>query len=347
MSTKFGVFYSIFKKMSDKYYGGTVWEIIGTAMTINLLDGIGLLGFLAKPRTIDEIKGFLKDKLPFEHFVSLLDILSMRGYIRKTSRGEFCINSNAIEKLTYTLSKHPFTEFKPLLKASETIFTEYVKSLSEGKPVHLTDPRLRLIFYDLLGSEFIDKQRETLILYSGGHQVFINKHIIDLFPGFGFNTKKLIETIGYKNVKKITACMTSNETLELAKRVRVKIDGETVLLGDLEKVEIIIIGEDYSGLKELQSNTFETAVSFMGPPSTIDIEYFFSEVRRILQPNGLLVGASLFKKKKKEKSILDFIGKLLGTHRVFGEDEFKELLRKLGYKNIDVFFSFLYKAQKR
>lgn len=344
-----GKWWGIFRHVSrgdKKYYASAIWEIIGTGITINLFDNLGILGFLAKPRTVQEISSQLPEGIPMHYITDLLEILSTRGYLRKSPDGKYQINTDAIDKLMRTLSRYPFTEFTPLIKASEKFFADYLKELSNKESVDIHDPKLALIFYNVLKKDFVERQRESLILWVGGKKRFFQKDILNIFSGFGQDARSLIEHIGYNNIKRLVIGERDKNTIEIAKRIKVKINGEEELLGNLDKVEFVILGNEAEKIEEFDPNSFDIAISFMQILIISNIEQLAKNVYNILRPKGLFIGSSPFKVREDLPSIFDIIGKLIGWKGFCGEDYFKNVLKKAGFKKADIYISYFFRAEK-
>lgn len=335
-------------KGERKYFSYQVWENIATGIAINILDKLGLLGYLAKPRSISDLESFVNNDAVFSKLVQpLLDILTKHGYISKSPSDTYQVNSTAINELMKTLDTYPHTAFKPLIIAAEKFLDEIVlKDYLEKGTINIHDPRLIAIYREVFSGDFINNQVESIIMWAGGHANFYNKDILLLLSNLGYNAKFMIEKLGYKNVKRIIVAERTDAMLELAKRVQVKLDGETKLLGDLDKVEFITVGYDAEKLRDLvEQNSVDIVMNLIQIYTISDLDRLFSDVYNVLKRNGMFLGGTPMKGSD-ETSLLDYVARFYGWRKVYTENEIKNLLYRSRFRKIKTDYSFYFRGVK-
>lgn len=347
-TTKWGLIWSK-SKGERKYFSYKVWENIAGGIAINLFDKFGLLGFLAKPRSLSEIESKINNNAVFSKLVKpILNLLVEYGYINKLGSDTYQVNSSAINELMRTLKTYPHTAFRPLIKAAEKFMDKLlIEEFLEKGEINAYDPRLITIFREVFTSDFISNQIESIIVWSGGHINFYNKEILLLFSNIGYNAKFLIEKIGYKNLRKIIIVERSESVIELAKRVSVSISGEDKLLGDLDKVEFINIGKEADLLSEsVSAGSIDIVLNLIQLYTVKNLEKLFTDIHKILKKNGIFIAGIPIKERSDKITLLDIITKFYNWHHIYSEKELKDLLSKVGFRKIKIDYSFYLRGVK-
>jgi len=336
-------------KGEKKYFTYKVWENIAEGIAINIFDKLGLLGFLAKPRSLSEIESMINNDVVFNKLVQpVLSLLAEYGYINRLGSDTYQVNSDAINKLMKTLETYPHTAFKPMIKAAEKFLDSIImKDFLEKEEVNIFDPRLLAIYREVFTSDFISNQIESIIVWSGGHANFYNKDILLLFSNLGNNAKFLIDKIGYKNIRKIIIAERSESTIELSKRVSVNIDGEDKLLNDLDKIEFINIGKEAEKLEELVNpGSVDIVLNLVQLYTIKNLEKLFMDIYKVLRKGGMFIAGTPLKEKSDKVTLLDFVARFYGWHRVYSEKEIKDLLYRAGFGKIKIEYSFYLRGVK-
>ena len=335
-------------KGDKKYYSYQVWENIAAGIAVNILDKLGLLGFLAKPRSLDDIEKKINNDALFNKVSQLIKILNRYGYINMVSPNVYQVNSEAIKKLMKTLETYPHTAFKPLLIAAERFLDEVIitQVLEKGE-INIHDPRLIAIYREVFTSDFLGNQIESIMVWAGVMRHFYNKDILLLFSNLGNNARFLIDKLGYRNIKKLIVAERTESTLELAKRLSVNIGGEKKLLSDLDKVEFVTIGQNGEKLSEvIKPDSVDTVLSIVQLYTVKDLSKLFSDIYNVLRKNGAFIGAIPMKGQAGTTTLLDLIASLYGWRKIYSIGEIKELLKRVGFRKIKIDYSFYLRGIK-
>ncbi len=301
------------------------------------LDKLGVLDFLEEPRKLDEVASFIGEVKRVDILEELMEVLADESALIKHD-GRYKVNRAEIERLH--AMRHSgnmmFRDSEPLLSGFEKVLHEIMLDILRGAGYDFVAPEVATLFYIQNASEAYALGRRLLLELGGGRSRFRGCRILDLGCGFGAEPLTILRYLDF-DCHLICADFFPN-VVDECMHTAVRINGESVLLKNLENVEFVVLDPSMRKPFPIPDEYVDVVFSFQVLHWSSHPQELISESVRVLKSGGIILTATPMKKQEKS-TVTDVIIKILGGNKTYSEEELKELFRNAGIKKFEFFLS--------
>lgn len=307
------------------------------------MEKIGLLSFLETPKKIEEIKEFIGRVRREDLLRSLLEV-AVSGSVLQRDGGEFKVNWDGVERLKSLKNQiDSFENGDVVYHAAETYLPKTALEVLRGVEKDRSSPEISLTYYWHDKSSIFRLGREMLLMLGGGRRLK-GKTVLDVGCRFGAEPSLILEHLEYDC--RLIAADFYPQVVDECMQKEVNKDGEIRRLFELENVSFVILDPYVKEPFPLDDSSVDVIYTFQVLQWYSSTHRLIEEFSRVLKRKGiLLVGIPL--KKKNEVTAQDVFYALAGGYRGFTVNEFRDMLKKAGFRRIQIFRSSFVKTKKK
>lgn len=312
------------------------------ALTIGL-EKLGVIDFLEEPRSLDEVANFIGDVKRMDLLRELMEVLEHEKVLQRLE-GRYKVNIDQLEKLKEKRRTNPyFIAFEPVTSGFERVLYEVMRDVLRGAEFDFVSPEIATIFYFQNASPLYAFGREILLELGGGKELK-GKRILDLGCGFGAEPITLLKYFNF-DCHLICADFFPN-VVDECMHTTVEVDGRTVPLKELEKVEFTVLDPSMRKQFPIPDEHVDAVFSFALLHWTKHPDKIISECGRVLKKGGKLMMVTPVKKDGSRTTAGEVLLKLEGGNKFYTREEIEKFLRDANMTDITIFVSNMIVAKK-
>ncbi|OYT30433.1 MAG: hypothetical protein B6U95_00405 [Thermofilum sp. ex4484_82] len=343
MSLRF--YFSILRSLGAVFSGRKLTKIGTLAVLIEFLRSKNILDFLRKPRTVEEIKGYIGGVKREDLLTELLTVLA-RDELLVRKGEKYVTNEKKINEILEQYRKTRLLEegSRGLRFGFSSRLSDAAVEILRGKNHKFTDAVIAITFFSQTRSEAYNFGRKLLLDLGGGKKFFQNKTILNLACGFGAEPAFLYTYLDGKCTL-ILAEFFEN-ILEQCRQHEFEFKGEKIRLEDLPNVDFRLFDPEFKEPFDISDESVDIVFSFQLLHWTKHVPEIAKESYRILKDGGVFLSATPLKKDVNELHPTDILIKLIGGYKMWSEDELHKIFYDAGFRDISIKYSNFIVARK-
>ncbi len=308
------------------------------------LEKLGVIDFLEKPRSLEEVANFIGDVKRLDFLSELMEVLEREKILQKLD-GHYKVNIDQLDKLKKKRTTNPyFIAFEPITSGFERVLYEVMRDVLRGAEFDFVSPEVATVFYFQNASPLYALGRE-LLLELGGGKGLKGKRILDLGCGFGAEPITLLNYLDF-DCHLICADFFPN-VVDECMHTTIEVDGQTKMLKDLEKVEFAVLDPSMRKPFPIPDEHVDLVFSFALLHWSKYPDKIISECARVLRKGGKLMMVTPVKKKEGSRITAgEVLLKLEGGNRFYTREEMEKFLTDANMTDITIFISHMIVAKK-
>ncbi|MBS7248846.1 MAG: class I SAM-dependent methyltransferase [Candidatus Jordarchaeales archaeon] len=307
------------------------------------LEKLGVIDFLEKPRSLDEVAAFIGDVKRLDFLKELMEVLEQEKVLQRVD-GHYKVNIEQLEKLKEMRATNPyFKAFEPLASGFERVLYEVMRDVLRGAEFDFVSPEVATIFYFQNASPLYSFGREMLLELGGGKRLK-GKKILDLGCGFGNEPITLLKYLDF-DCHLICADFFPN-VVDECMHTTIEINGQSKSLRELENVEFVVLDPSMRKPFPIADEYVDAVFSFALLHWSKHPDKIISECARVLKKNGKLMMVTPLKKEGSRITTADVLLKLEGGNKIYTRKEVEKFLVDAKLTDYTIFISHMIVAKK-